>query len=157
MFEEINGFDKIDLAFLRQYKPGFKDTFNLYGFHFIESSVIKDYLSFLLETSQEVEEIIILILTSNDEQEIKELLEKLGLNEEKSTGVISNSIWLILKWLDQTAKLPKGFDLVELCNDLVVHFNFPKIEEKMLYKSLADWKALEENLETYLHEYKIEG
>ena len=155
MFEEIKEFDKINVEFLKQYSPSFRDLLNLYCFHFLDSTVLKDYFSVLLTKLNTEEDLIIEILISEDEKIIKEYLEKLAFNEKEHVSLANSTIWLILKWLDETLKLPVGFDLVELCNDLVVHFNFPQIEKDMLYMSLADWESLEKNLKVYLCYYKI--
>lgn len=156
MFEEIKELHKIDLEFMKLHGPCFKDLLNLSELQFLDFSVIKDYLSFSLESHAKEEALILSILISNDKEEIKELLGKLASEERDQKNLVNSSMWLILKWFEQTSKLPRGFDLVELCNDLVVHFNFPELEKKLLYQSLADWEILESNLQTYLCEKKVE-
>lgn len=156
MFEEIKGFSKINNEFLKLYKPSYRAILDLYVLEFLSAEVVKNYLASLLDSSKQQEAIIVTALISNDENELRESLEKLTYAGEGSKKVINSSIWLILKWLEQTSKLPKGFDLVVLCNDLVVHFEFPELEEKLLYVSLADWKTLEKNIQTYLYKYRPE-
>lgn len=152
MFEE---FEKVNVGFLKQYSPSFKDLFNLYCFQFLDSIVLKDYLSVLLTKCNTEDGLIVEILIAEDEKAIKKDLEKLASNEKEHNSLVNTTIWLILKWFDETSKLPRGFDLVELCNDLVVHFNFPQIEKDMLYISLADWEPLEKNLKFYLEQYRL--
>ena len=156
MFEEIKEVHKIDLEFMKLHSPSFRDLLKLLEFQFLDFSMIKDYLSFSLKSHEKEEALILSILVSNDYEEIKEFLGKLASEENDQNNLVNSSMWLILKWLEQTSKLPKGFDLVELCNDLVVHFNFPKLEKKLLYQSLVDWEILETNLQTYLSKHKSE-
>jgi len=151
MFEEVKELRKINIDFLKSYKPSYRALLNLYRIKLLNSDVVKDYLAFLVELNKEQEDIVIAVLISENEKSFEYYLERLESQEQNHAK--HESIWLILKWFQTKSLLPRGFDLVELCNDLVVHFQFPELEKKVLYKSLSDWHLLEREILTYLDEH----
>jgi hypothetical protein len=151
MFEEVKELRKINIDFLKSYKPSYRALLNLYRIKLLNPDVVKDYLAFLVELNKEQEDIVIAVLISENEKSFEYYLERLESQEQSHAK--HESIWLILKWFQTKSLLPRGFDLVELCNDLVVHFQFPELEKKVLYKSLSDWHLLEREILTYLDEY----
>ena len=156
MFEEIKILKKIDFSFIEKHNVSILDLQSLYNFGIIDISTIKDFLSKLIndrKVDKKTEDIIVDILIDSNVLDFKNKFDKLCDVKKQiiNRDDVCKPMWLILKWLQLTNCMPNpGFDQVDFCSDLIVYFNFPELEKKLLYKSFSDWQELSENIILYL-------
>lgn len=154
MFEEIKNLKKIDVPFLKRHILCFSELLSLYNLNLLEIKTIKDFLSILIADNKAEQELIMVsMLITNDKYEFISMLTKLAEVQKinVSERKIFRPIWLVLKWFESSDCLPvSGFNLVELCSDLLAYFNYPKLEKKLFSKSFAEWSIVADNIKDYL-------
>lgn len=151
MFEEFK--DKPHLSFedLVEYKFSFSELLRLLDMQLVDEKIVATYLSHLLsqDTLPHFEDQIVRALWSNNLWDLKDSLKILA---EKEGIDDSSLLKKIISWLFQKGYLEKlsNFDLVEVMNDLVVHFEFPEKERELFYVSYEDGPLLMLRLKSYL-------